>query len=124
MSAYLDRSGLKVSPTLVGFVEHEALPGAGIEPAALWSGLADILAHFAPHNRALLDTRDTMQAKIDDWHKARAGQPQERVAIRGAEHTQEQCCAPSRWRAPRSGRVPGWGGVQEAAAVPGTESAR
>jgi malate synthase len=75
MSAYLDRSGLKVSPTLVGFVEHEALPGTGIDAAAMWSGLADILAHFTPHNRALLNTRDTLQAKIDAWHKERAGQP-------------------------------------------------
>jgi malate synthase len=74
MSAYLDRSGLKVAPALIDFVEHEALPGTGIEPATLWSGLSDILAHFAPHNRGLLARRDDLQAKIDAWHKGRAGQ--------------------------------------------------
>ncbi|CAN5277830.1 malate synthase G [soil metagenome] len=75
MSVYLDRAGLKVAPALIDFVEHEALPGTGIEPAALWSGLADILTHFAPHNRVLLDKRDVLQAQIDEWHSARAGQP-------------------------------------------------
>ncbi|MDB5702053.1 MAG: hypothetical protein JWL66_2252 [Sphingomonadales bacterium] len=80
MSAYLDRSGLKVAPALIDFVEHEALPGTGIAPDVLWSGLADILGHFAPHNRALLGKRDTLQGRIDEWHIARAGQPHDAMA--------------------------------------------
>ncbi len=33
-------------------------------------------------NRALLETRDRMQAQIDDWHRARRGQPQDAAAYR------------------------------------------
>ncbi len=73
MSAYLDRAGLKVAPVLADFVESRALEGTGIAADALWQGLADILADFAPRNRALLAKRDDLQAKLDDWHRANPG---------------------------------------------------
>jgi malate synthase len=80
MSAYLDRSGLQIAPALIDFVEREALPGTGIDALVFWSGLADILARFAPQNRTLLAKRDELQAKIDDWHTACAGQPHDPAA--------------------------------------------
>ncbi len=72
MTAYVERSGLQVADVLAAFVEVEVLPGLDVEPARLWSGLAGILDHFAPVNRALLAKRDAMQAKIDAWHEANA----------------------------------------------------
>ncbi|GGD79649.1 malate synthase G [Croceicoccus mobilis] len=66
----VERAGLRVDRTLAGFVEAEALSGTGIEPAAFWSGLADLIARFGPRNQQLLDTRDELQAKIDAWHRA------------------------------------------------------
>jgi len=74
MSDYVERAGLKVAAVLAAFVEAEALPGTGIEPQRLWDGLAAILARFAPVNRALLARREDLQARIDDWHRARKGQ--------------------------------------------------
>ena len=71
---YIERAGLQVDERLAGFVEREALPGTSIGADALWRGLADILATFAPRNRALLARRDALQARIDAWHDARAGQ--------------------------------------------------
>ena len=73
MTAITDRAGLKVASVLVDFVETRALAGTGIAADALWQGLADILARFVPENRALLAKRDTLQAKLDDWHKANPG---------------------------------------------------
>ena len=73
MSAYSDRSGLKVAEELADFVENRALPGTGIAPDALWTGLAAILDRFVPVNRALLAKRDAIQAKLDDWHTANPG---------------------------------------------------
>ena len=70
----ISKAGLKVADELAAFVEQRALPGTGIEPAAFWDGLSGILARFAPENAALLVTRDRLQAKIDSWHEARAGQ--------------------------------------------------
>ena len=73
MSEYLNRAGLQIGPVLADFVETKALAGTGVTPDALWQGLADVLSRFAPVNRALLNKRDVLQAKLDDWHKAHPG---------------------------------------------------
>ena len=75
MSEMVERNGLKVAATLAEFIEQRALPGTGIDEAEFWSGVAGIFARFAPENRALLARRDELQAQIDAWHQARAGQP-------------------------------------------------
>ncbi len=82
MSGYVERSGLQVAAVLAEFVEARALPGTGLAADAFWTGMADILAKFAPRNAALLAKREDLQAKIDAWHKARAGQPQDMAAYK------------------------------------------
>ncbi|WP_374397519.1 malate synthase G [Tabrizicola sp.] len=82
MTERLDRAGLQVDVVLARFVEDEALPGTGIEAGQFWSGLAALLADFAPQNRALLAKRDDLQAKIDAWHVARRGQPHDHAAYK------------------------------------------
>lgn len=72
---FADRSGLKVAAALADFLELRALPGTGIAAERFWDGVADIYARFAPENAALLAERDSIQARIDAWHQARAGQP-------------------------------------------------
>ncbi|GAC1579240.1 MAG: malate synthase G [Sphingomicrobium sp.] len=74
MSDLVERNGLMVEAALAGFIEQRALPGTGIEASAFWTGVADILARFAPENRSLLARRDELQAQIDARHEARAGQ--------------------------------------------------
>jgi malate synthase len=82
MTKRLDRAGLQVDAVLARFVEDEALPGSGIEAGTFWTGLAGLLADFAPQNRALLAKRDELQAKIDAWHIARRGQPHDHAAYK------------------------------------------
>ncbi|MEI6642893.1 MAG: malate synthase G [Novosphingobium sp.] len=77
MSGYVERSGLQVAEVLADFIETRALPGTGLTADAFWASAADIFARFAPRNAALLAKREDLQAKIDAWHKARAGQPQD-----------------------------------------------
>ena len=67
-------AGLQVATALYELVENQIAPGTGIETAAFWQGLADILKDLVPKNRALLARRDELQAQIDDWHRERAGQ--------------------------------------------------
>ena len=65
-----DRTGLNVAPALVAFIEERALPDTGLDPAAFWTGVADIFARFAPENRTLLARRDELQAAIDARYQA------------------------------------------------------
>src|SRR6185312_4890467 len=74
MGGMIDKAGLKVAESLADFIDSQALTGTGIAPDALWAGAARIFEGFAPENRALLKTRDEIQAKIDAWHEARRGQ--------------------------------------------------
>ena len=80
MTEYLDRSGLSVDSRLADFVEQRALPGTGLSADAFWGGFADLLGKFAPENVALLAKRDDLQAQIDAWHEARAGQAHDAAA--------------------------------------------
>ncbi|MDQ1155149.1 malate synthase G [Brevundimonas sp. SORGH_AS_0993] len=80
MTTHQDRAGLKVAGELIALIEGEVLPGLRLAAPAFWSGTAALFERFAPENRALLATRDRMQARIDDWHRARRGQPYDTAA--------------------------------------------
>ena len=71
MTDYVKTGNLSVDRTLFDFVNTEALPGSGVTEAAFWTGLDRLISEFAPQNKALLAHRDTLQSKIDDWHRAR-----------------------------------------------------
>ena len=75
MTTMVERAGLRIAEDLARFIEERALPGTGIDASAFWSGTAGILARFVPENAALLAKRDDLQARIDGWHRERAGKP-------------------------------------------------
>ena len=70
MSMTKSAGGLNVASVLHDFVNNEVLPGTGVEPDQFWQSMADIIGKFAPLNAELLAKRDSLQAQIDDWHKA------------------------------------------------------
>jgi malate synthase len=75
MTDRVTRAGLQVARELADFIEQAALPGTGVEAARFWDGFAAMLADLTPTNRALLARRAELQARIDQWHIARRGQP-------------------------------------------------
>ena len=70
MSMTKSAGGLKVATILYDFVNNEVLPGTAVEPDQFWGSMADIMDKLAPVNAALLAKRDSLQAQIDEWHKA------------------------------------------------------
>ncbi|MCB1409508.1 MAG: malate synthase G, partial [Rhodobacteraceae bacterium] len=82
MTQRIDKHGLKVDLQLAEFLETRALPGSGIDAGAFWQAFSEIAHDLAPRNRALLDTRDSLQAQIDDWHRTHRGAPHNAQAYR------------------------------------------
>lgn len=78
----VEKAGLRVDQALASFITDRALPGSGVEPRQFWERLSALLHDFGPRNRALLDKRESLQAALDGWHLARAGQPIDQGAYR------------------------------------------
>ncbi|MCK0166307.1 malate synthase G [Jannaschia sp. S6380] len=78
----IDKSGLNVSEDLASFIETRALPGTGVDTARFWSGFSELVHDLAPRNAELLAVRETMQARIDAWHRERKGQPHDASAYK------------------------------------------
>ncbi len=66
---------LEIAAELDAFVRTEVAPGTGIDPDRFWADFETLLADLEPRSRALLATRDDLQAQIDRWHIERRGRP-------------------------------------------------
>jgi len=73
VSERIARGPLAVARELFDFVDREALPGSGVDPAGFWAGFGSLMAELQPRNLSLLARRDELQAKIDDWHRVHPG---------------------------------------------------
>ena len=72
---YCERAGLRVATELAQLIEQEVAPAVGLDTARFWTGFAALLDQLVPVNQALLARRDQLQLDIDDWQRARRGQP-------------------------------------------------
>jgi malate synthase len=68
---------LKIDEGLYCLIRDEIAPGTGVEAEAFWTTLGEIVADLAPKNRVLLDKRDTLQQRIDEWYLSTKGEPVE-----------------------------------------------
>ncbi len=80
MTDTITRAGITVDSRLAAFLETQVLTPLGRDVAFFWQGFAALLATFAPRNAALLAKREELQAQIDAWHTARAGQTHDAAA--------------------------------------------
>jgi malate synthase len=72
--------GVEVDRRLRAFVEEEALPGTGIEPASFWFGFSALLRELTPENKRLLRRREDLQARIDEHNHGLGGRPPDPAA--------------------------------------------
>ena len=64
---------LQVDEQLFRFVNEEAIPGTNINADNFWSGFGKAVHILAPINKKLLEKRDQIQKKIDEWHLSKKG---------------------------------------------------
>ena len=65
---YINIQSLKVSESLSKFVNEELLIDTGISSEKFWIGFEKTVNELEPKNRELINFRETLQKKIDDWH--------------------------------------------------------
>ena len=80
---HVETGGLRVARALYDFVNNEALPGTGVEPAAFWTGYGALIRDLGPRCQALLDKRDSLQKQIDGWHLANRGKAIDQAEYQG-----------------------------------------
>jgi malate synthase len=73
MTSYVAHGGIRIAKPLFDLVRDEIAPGTGVTPEAAWTLLDEIVRTLGPRNRALLEKRDALQAKIDAWLRERRG---------------------------------------------------
>ena len=66
-------NNLQVDERLLSFVNEEAIPGTNINVDNFWSGFSKTVHDLTPINKKLLETRDQIQKKIDEWHLSNKG---------------------------------------------------
>ena len=74
MSDRIEKYGLNIDAKLVNFIESEAIPGTGVDVQKFWQGFAEIIEKLGPINKSLLEKREDIQSKIDQWHITHRGQ--------------------------------------------------
>lgn len=70
MSDRINVGSLNVDRELYAFVNEQALPGTGIAEDKFWADLETLVTDLAPTNKKLLEKRETLQSKIDEYYKA------------------------------------------------------
>ncbi|HTF92409.1 MAG TPA: malate synthase G, partial [Verrucomicrobiae bacterium] len=75
MAKRVEIGGLKIDERLYRLVRDEIAPGTGVKADGFWKSLGQIVSDLGPKNRALLEKRDQLQERIDQWHGERSGQP-------------------------------------------------
>ena len=73
MINHIKTGNIRIDETLFRFINDDALPGSGVVEAEFWVGLEGVIDEFAPQNKALLANRDSLQARIDSWHRDHKG---------------------------------------------------
>ena len=65
---YQDVNNLQISEELLSFVNTEILKDTNISPKKFWQGFDAAVHELSPKNKKLIEKREVLQKKIDDWH--------------------------------------------------------
>ena len=65
---YQNVNNLKISEELLSFVNNELLKDLDISSEKFWEGFDNAVHDLASRNKELIQIRENLQKKIDDWH--------------------------------------------------------
>jgi len=68
LNARIGNANLSIDTQLYTMVEREILPGLNLTSDQVWQSMATLLDEFQSRNQALLNTREELQATLDEWH--------------------------------------------------------
>ena len=68
MTDYVKHGSLQVSKKLDDLINEKVCNGINIEPNSFWNNFEKIINDFTPKNKELLQKREDLQSKIDQWH--------------------------------------------------------
>ena len=69
----VEKNGLKISSALYEFINNEAIPGTKVDSEDFWKSFSNVAHELAPINKSLIEKREVIQKKIDEWHKSNQG---------------------------------------------------
>ena len=71
--SFTEKNGLKINTKLLNFVNNEIIPGTNIKSEGFWTSFEKVVHELAPINKKLIQKREDIQKKIDEWHKKNKG---------------------------------------------------
>ena len=69
----IKKGNLTINSALFDFINQEAIPGTNISAEDFWHKFDNTVHELAPINRKLIEKRESIQKKIDEWYLARKG---------------------------------------------------
>ena len=69
MTNRIQKGDLQVSEELDKLITEKVCVDIDVEPDHFWNSFNKIVKEFTPRNKALLEEREELQTKIDNWHK-------------------------------------------------------
>ena len=66
-------NNLKIDENLLNFIDNEAIPGTNIKSEKFWKDFDNVVHKLALKNKELIQKRDNIQKKIDEWHLSKKG---------------------------------------------------
>tara|TARA_Y100001935_G_scaffold255093_1_gene266487 strand:- start:3985 stop:6123 length:2139 start_codon:yes stop_codon:yes gene_type:complete len=75
----IDKNSLKISQSLFEFINNEAIPGTDIDVDNFWKKFSNVVHEIAPTNKKLIEKRENIQKKIDNWHISNKGKEFDKI---------------------------------------------
>ena len=67
--SYTEKNQLKINNNLFKFINEEVIPGTNLNSDHFWEKFSEAVHFLAPKNKKLIEEREIIQKKIDEWHK-------------------------------------------------------